>query len=80
MKHSIYVIWGKQANDDFAIGKIVTTEYSCDGHAKKYEFDTEAELKAFSKGISESQGWEEATIVKETEVEVSENGICNASE
>jgi hypothetical protein len=75
MKKVIYVIWGTQANDDFAMGKVVKTDYSCDGHAVKYEFDTDAEVEAFSKGISEAQGWQEATMVKATEVVITETGI-----
>ena len=68
----VYVIWGQKANDDFAIGKLVKTDNDCDGHAKRYEFDTEIELNAFKKGIEESQGWNEATVVKESEVEIKE--------
>jgi hypothetical protein len=75
MKKVIYVIWGTQANDDFAMGKVVKTDYNCDGHAKKYEFNTDAEVTAFCKGISESQGWNEAIVVKPSEVEETEIGI-----
>jgi hypothetical protein len=80
MKVVIYVIWGTKANDDFAIGKLVKTDSNCDGHAKKYEFDTEAEKNAFVKGIEESQGWEEATVVKESEVKITAIGIKQGHE
>lgn len=71
----IYVIWGQKANNDFIHGKLVKTDNDCDGHAKRYEFDTEIELNAFKKGIEESQGWNEAVIVKASEVEIREDGI-----
>lgn len=71
----VYVIWGQKANDDFTSGKLVKTDDDCDGHAKRYEFDTENELNAFKKGIEESQGWNEATVVKASEVEIKDNGI-----
>ena len=71
----IYLIWGQKANDDFTSGKLVKTDDDCDGHAKRYEFDTENELNAFKKGIEESQGWNDATVVKASEVEIRDNGI-----
>jgi hypothetical protein len=74
-KQVIYVVWGTQANDDFAIGKVVKTNDNCDGHAKRYEFDTEAEKDAFIKGVEEAQGWQEAIIVKASEVVITEKGI-----
>lgn len=80
MKKVIYVIWGTQANDNFAMGKVVKTDYNCDGHAVKYEFDTDAEVEAFSKGISEAQGWQEATVLKESEIEVTATGIKQGHE
>ena len=77
MKQVIYVIWGQIANDNFAIGILVKTDSNCDGHAKKYEFDTEAEKNEFIKGVEESQGWSEATIVNASAVIVTEEGIKN---
>jgi hypothetical protein len=54
-KHKVTIIWGTEA--------VKGIEKPIKGYTKiKYQFDTEAQLNAFLKGVSESNGWLEYEV------------------
>lgn len=78
-KHTVWVVWGALAVNQFNNGFPVSTLNREMGYAKKYEFDTIKEREAFIKGIKESRSWMDARILQETEIEIQGNNISEKS-
>lgn len=75
-KYIVWVIWGEDACRKFDRSeKVLINTNQVDGYAKKYEFDTEAELNAFKFGVSECAGWYDSRMANEDQLEIRNDGV-----
>ena len=63
MKHSIKIIYGKEQVNKF-LSEVPFSEEEKNINEKEYHFETQSELDAFLKGVSETVGWLECYIVE----------------
>lgn len=66
-KFQLTVVFGTEACEAVNNGEF----YKIDRHQdlKEYEFDTEAECRAFAKGLDEMAGWYESIVLSDEDVE-----------
>ena len=71
MKHGIYIIWGQKLAKEFdKKKKVLMTE-----NVRFYEFNTAAELKAFTSGVDACQGWDDNVKIPKELAEIKDNKI-----
>lgn len=63
MKYSIKIIFGKEQVDKF-LCDVPFSEEEKGVNEKEYNFETQAELDAFTKGVNETVGWLDCYIVE----------------
>ncbi len=62
MKYTIKMIFGQEQIDKFIL-KIPLSKEEIEINVKEFSFETEIELLAFKKGVSETIGWMECHII-----------------
>lgn len=69
-KKSVTIVFGESAVRKHADGEVNITKLSEFGSVGTFEFDTDAEMSAFMLGVAAAEGWLDACIYEENEMEI----------